>query len=130
MTNTTFEDVVNSFHSHPLCKTEFPEGLESQFFDSALGIYELDIDSLDYDDETRTFSKKLHRSVVFTLGLIMYDQYLIRELSRVAKLNGIKGKDISLTGSDATKRVTYSMLISERERVAELLHKLKIHSFA
>lgn len=128
-TFTTFDDVVMSFHSHPLCKKVLPDGLEKQFFDSALAYYELEIESLDFDDEELQFSTKLSRQVIYSLGLLMYVEYLTRELSRIEKLNGFKGKDITLTGSDTSKRVTMSDLKLEIERCQELMHKQKVHGY-
>ena len=126
---TTKADVIQSFRTHPMAKKALPEGLEDEWFNSALAQYELDIDELDYDDENAQFASKLKSSVVYTLGLIMYMEYVTRELSRAEKLNGFKGKDIQLTGSDASKNVTYKELIFEQQRVQELLHKQKTHAF-
>ena len=60
---------------------------------------------------------------------MMYVSYLQRELSRVMALNGIYGKDVQLTGQDATKRVTKQELDSEKEYVETLLHKQKQHAY-
>lgn len=126
---TTKADVIQSFRTHPMARKALPEGLEDEWFNSALAQYELDIDELNYDDENAQFASKLKSSVVYTLGLIMYMEYVTRELSRAEKLNGFKGKDIQLTGSDASKNVTYKELIFEQQRVQELLHKQKTHAF-
>lgn len=126
---TTKADVIQSFRTHPMAKKALPEGLEDEWFNSALAQYELDIDELNYDDENAQFASKLKSSVVYTLGLIMYMEYVTRELSRAEKLNGFKGKDIQLTGSDASKNVTYKELVFEQQRVQELLHKQKTHAF-
>lgn len=126
---TTRNDVIQSFHSHPMAKQALPEGLENEFFASALSEYELDIKILNYDDSTYQFASKLDRAVVYTLGLMMYSEYLTRELSRIEKLQGFYGKDIHLTGNDASKNVTYKDLVLEQERVQMLLHKQKIHAY-
>ena len=128
-TVTTEIDVINSFHSHPMAKNPIPSGLEHQFFLNALAHYELEIEELGYDDNLGEFITKLNRSVVLTLGMLMYVEFLTRELSRIEKLNGFHGKDIQLTGSDSAKRVTLSDLELEIERVQELLHKQKTHSY-
>ena len=112
-----------------MAKKALPEGLEDEWFNSALAQYELEIDELNYNDDVSEFDSKLKHSVVYTLGLIMYLEYVTRELSRAEKLNGFYGKDIQLTGSDASKNVTYKDLIFEKERVQELLHKQKTHAF-
>ena len=112
-----------------MAKKALPEGLEDEWFNSALAQYETDIDELGYNSDESQFDSKLKRGVVYTLGLIMYMEYLTRELSRAEKLNGFRGKDIQLTGSDASKNVTYKDLLFEKERVQELLHKQKTHAF-
>lgn len=126
---TTMNDVIQSFHSHPMAKRALPEGLENEFFISALSEYELDIKKLDYDETNSQFADKLDRSIVYTLGLMMYSEYLIRELSRLEKLQGFYGKDIHLTGNDASKNVAYKDMVHEQERVQMLLHKQKNHAY-
>lgn len=126
---TTKYDVIQSFHSHPMAKRALPPGLEEEFFMSALSEYELDIKNLNYDENDSVFSEKLNRAVVYTLGLMMYAEYITRELSRMEKLQGFYGKDIHLTGNDASKNVTYKDLMLEQERVQMLLHKQKIHAY-
>lgn len=129
MANTTINDVVNSFHSHPMSKKELPEGLEEQFFESALSAFELEIESLNFDNSTGTFDKQLSRQEVYVLGLMMYREYLIRENSRVAKINAVHGKDIQLIGTDGTKKYTFEQLKFIQEDIQEILHKLKNHAF-
>ena len=126
---TTIEDVINSFHTHPLAKTALPEGLEDAFFESALAYYELEIDELGYNEDTKQFNSTLSRITVYALGMRMYVEYLTRELSRAEKLNGFHGKDIQLTGSDESKRTTKADLEIEIERCDQLMHKLKKHCF-
>lgn len=127
--NTTKNDVINSFHSHPMSKNPLPAGLEHQFFLNALAQYELEIGELGFDETTEAFETKINRSAVLTLGMLMYVEFLTRELSRIEKLNGFYGKDIQMTGSDGSKRVTLSDLELEINRVNELLHKQKTHAF-
>lgn len=127
--NTTEIDVINSFHSHPMAKSPIPSGLEHQFFLNALAHYELEVGELGFNDETDSFNSKISRSAILTLGMLMYVEFLTRELSRIEKLNGFHGKDIQMTGSDGSKRVTLSDLQLEIERVQELLHKQKTHAF-
>lgn len=130
MQNTTEIDVINSFHSHPMSKNLLPIGLEHQFFLNALAQYELEIQELGFDEETKEFTAKISRESVFTLGMLMYIEFLTRELSRIEKLNGFHGKDIQMTGSDGSKRVTLSDLELEISRVNELLHKQKLHFYS
>ncbi len=128
--NTSYQDVLSVFHSLFKSRFEINEDLQYQWFLNALSGYELEIGALDYQEQSGIFSSRLPLSVVRTLGLMMYENYLTQELSRVMKLNGIIGKDISLTGLDATKRVTLQELENERNYVQELLHKQKQNCFS
>lgn len=127
--STPYTEVLNVFHSLLKSKIEIDEQLEYQWFLNALADYELEISNLGYLDIQKVFSSSLSRHIIRTLGLIMYVNYLTQELSRVMKLNGIIGKDISLTGMDSTKRVTIQELESEKLYAEKLLHKQKQHCF-
>ena len=127
--STSYLDVLKVFHSLLKSQFEINEDLEYQWFLNALADYELEISSLDYLDNQKIFANPLSRQIIRTLGLFMYVNYLTQELSRVMKLNGIIGKDISLTGMDATKRVTIQELESEKLYAEKLLHKQKQHCF-
>ena len=120
---TSYQEVVNVFHSLLKSKFEILEDLEYQWFLNALSDYELEIGSLNFVPSEKCFASAIPNYVMKTLGLIMYVNYLTQELSRVTKLNGIIGKDISLTGMDATKRVTIQELESEKIQAEKLLHK-------
>lgn len=127
---TTYEDVVKKFHSMPLTKFEIPEGLEREWFSTAVADYELNIScDLGYNENKEKFSEKLSGSVVRTLAQMIYVSYLQRELSRVMALNGIYGKDVQLTGQDATKRVTKQELDDQIALVERLLHRQKEHAY-
>ena len=123
---TTFFDIQALFHTMPQTKFEIPDGLEAQWLLLAVSDYELNIGcELEYDRITRSFSKTLSSSVCRTLAQMMYVSYLQRELSRVMALNGVYGKDITVPGQDATKRVTKQELDSQIARVEALLHRQK-----
>lgn len=127
---TTFSEIQTQFHAMPLTKFEIPEALEAEWLKIAVADYELNVGcDLEYDSEGRTFSKKLNGTVCRTLAQMMYVSYLQRELSRVMALNGIYGKDVQITGQDATKRVTKQELDDQIARVESLLHRQKQHAF-
>lgn len=127
---TTFEEIQTSFHAMPLTKYQLAPELEQEWLKTAVADYELEIScDLGYNEVELSFSDRLDRPVVRTLALMMYVSYLQRELSRVMALNGIYGKDISITGTDATKRVTKQELEFEHSRVQGMLHKLKNHCY-
>lgn len=123
---TTFADIEQKFHSMPLTKYEIPEALEAEWLSTAVADFELNIGcDLGYDRNIWEFSRELDGIVVRTLAQMMYVSYLQRELSRVMALNGIYGKDVQLTGQDATKRVTKQELDDQIALVERLLHRQK-----
>lgn len=127
---TTFEDVKSVFRSMPQTRFDIPEALEDQWLKTAIADYELNIGcELPYDDVTKEFAGKVPMIVQTTLGRMMYVSYLTRELSRVMALNGIYGKDVQITGQDATKRVTKQELDSQIALVELLLHRQKTPAY-
>lgn len=127
---TTFEEVKSIFRSMPQTRFDIPEALEDQWLKTAVADYELNIGrELPYDDVTKEFAEKIPAIVQTTLGRMMYVSYLTRELSRVMALNGIYGKDVQLTGQDATKRVTKQELDSQIALVELLLHRQKTPAY-
>ena len=127
---TTFLDVEQKFHSMPLTKFEIPEALEAEWLSTAVSDYELNLGcDLRYDEETQEFDGKLKNIVTRTLAQMMYVSYLQRELSRVMSLNAIYGKDIQITGQDATKRVTKQELDDQIAQVETLLHRQKTPAY-
>lgn len=127
---TNYTDVVNMFHSMPKTKREISKAVEEQYFLAALADYELNVGALGYDAEICEFKTHLPYQVVYTLGLIMYTRYLRQELSRTLKLNGLSGKDITLTGVAAAKQYTYAELQSELQEVQKLLFKQMQHCYS
>lgn len=127
--NTTNEDVFNSFHSHPLTKCPIPDGLEEQWLLDAVADYSLSIAPLFYDTSIGEFDSRLPQHVVATLGQMIYCSYLVRTLDRIEQLNGFYGKDIRLTGSDASKRVTAENLQAQLEITRDWIHKQKTVSY-
>lgn len=127
---TTFTEIQTMFHSMPLTKYVIAQELEQEWLKVSVADYELELScDLEYDAETLSFAEKLENTTVRILALLMYVCYLQRELSRVMALNGIYGKDIQITGGDATKRVTKQELESEIHRVSIMLHKMKTHAY-
>lgn len=127
---TTFTEIETMFHSMPLTKYVIAQELEQEWLKIAVSDYELELGvDLRYDADTLSFAEKLDRSAVRVLALMMYVCYLQRELSRVMALNGIYGKDIQITGGDATKRVTKQEFEAELQRVNIFLHKMKTHAY-
>jgi hypothetical protein len=129
MANTTYADIIKSFESLPQSKVVLADGLVEEWFNSSLGVFELEIEDLSFIEELNEFPSKLPKYKIKTLGMLMYIEYLTRELDRLKKINGIVGKDIQMTGSDSAKRVALSDLQLELERAEKMLHKQKQHCF-
>ncbi len=127
--NTTNTEVFNSFHSHPLTKYPIPDGLEEQWLLDAIADYSLSIAPISYDSSVGEFDSRLPQAVIATLGQMMYCFYLVRTLDRIEQLNGFYGKDIRLTGSDASKRVTAENLQAQLEITRDWIHKQKTVSY-
>lgn len=126
----TYDEVIDSFHSNITDRFVIPPGLEERWFLDAVEEFELELFPLHYDPENCSlYCEQSPPGIKKTLGLLMYVSYLTKELSRVMKLNGIVGKDLSVTGSDGSKRVTKAELDSQKEKVREMLDKFKRLSY-
>ena len=68
---STYEDVLNSFHSSFQDKVLIPESLEREWFLKAVGKYSYEIDPLNFDEELLEFDVRLDRYVIDTLGSMM-----------------------------------------------------------
>lgn len=130
MENTTFDDIYNAFDSLPMSKYLLQQGLKRQWLLRAIGDVDLELSkTLTYDLENNTFLETVDIVTINTLSLLMYTYYLTRELSRAEKINGFSGKDLTMTGSDGSKRVTYADLELELSRVNIYLHKQKVPAY-
>ena len=127
---TSFSDIQDLFHTLPQTKFEIETSLEAEWLRKAVADYELNLGvDLQYDLNIQEFGSELSMVTQRTLAQMMYVFYLERELSRVMALTGIYGKDIQLTGQDATKRVTKQELDSQIQTVEKLLHSQKKPSY-
>lgn len=120
---STYEDVINSFHSSFQDKVLIPESLEREWFLKAVGKYSYEIDPLNFDEELLEFDTKLDRYVIDTLGSMMKKFYQQRELSKVNKRISIVGKDLSVDGSNGSKTAAKSELEMVSQEVDEMLYK-------
>lgn len=121
--NTTYEEVINSFHSTFQDKVVVPETLEKVWFLKAVGKYSFEIDSINYDEELNEFDSKLTRYVIDTLGLMMKKFYQERELSKVNKRISIVSKDLSIDGSNGSKTAAKNELDDVSKELDEILYK-------
>lgn len=121
--NTTYTEVINSFHSTFQDKVIIPESLEKEWFLKAVGKYSFEIDPINYIDELEEFDSELNRYTVDTLGLMMKKSYQERELSKVNKRISIVSKDLSIDGSNGSKTSAKSELDKVCEELNNMIYK-------
>ena len=121
--NTTYTEVINSFHSTFQYKVIIPESLEKEWFLKAVGKYSFEIDPINYIDELEEFDSELNRYTVDTLGLMMKKSYQERELSKVNKRISIVSKDLSIDGSNGSKTSAKSELDKVCEELNNMIYK-------
>ena len=56
--NTSYEEVIDSFHSTFQDKVELPGLLEKEWFKKAVGKFSFEIDSINYDEDLEEFDTK------------------------------------------------------------------------
>ena len=120
---STYEDVLNSFHSSFQDKVLIPESLEREWFLKAVGKYSYEIDPLNFDEELLEFDTKLDRYVIDTLGSMMKKFYQQRELSKVNKRISIVGKDLSVNSGMSSSKYAENELTQVTNEVDEMLFK-------
>ena len=103
MTNTTAQEVFDSFESSFVDKVPIPESLELTWLKKAIARYSMEIKALAFDFNTQEFDCNLDQYVIDTLAAFMKQFYQERELSKVNKQISIVGKDISIDGAGHNK---------------------------
>lgn len=103
MTNTTAQEVFDSFESSFEDKVVIPDDLELLWLKKAIARYSVELDILNYYDEIMEFDCRLDQYVIDTLATFIKQFYQERQLSKVNKQISIVGKDISIDGSGHTK---------------------------
>ena len=121
--NTTYEEVIKSFHSTFQDKVVVPESLEKEWFLKAVGKYSFEIDPITYIDELEEFDSQLNRYTIDTLGLMIKKFYQERELSKVNKRISIVSKDLSIDGSNGSKTAAKNELDKVCEELDNMIYK-------
>jgi len=119
--NTTARDVFDSFESSFQDKKEIAEQLELVWLLKAIGRYSVELDPLNFDEETLEFDCKLDRYVIDTLGAFMKQSYQEREVSKVNKRVSIVGKDISIDGNNGSKTAARNELDYDDRKSSEMI---------
>ena len=130
MSNTTANDVIQSFESSFVDKRVLPVSLEIEWLKKAVGRYSIELDPLNFDEELLEFDIKLDRYVIDTLAAFMLQMYQERQVSLVNKRVSIVGKDLSIDGSGNSKTAEKNHLEYVRSQVAEMIENQKPTAYA
>lgn len=122
MKNTRAKDVFDSFEASFQDKKVIPDDLELIWLLKAIGRYSVELDPLNFDEETLKFDRVLDRYTIDTLGAFMKQSYQEREVSKVNKRVSIVGKDLSIDGSNGTKTAAKSELEYDDRKAIEMIN--------
>lgn len=110
MANTTAQEVIDSFEADLADRQVLPESLEIMWLKKAIGRFSVELDPLNFDEETLEFDTALDRYVIDTLAAFMKQSYVKRQYSLVNKRVSIVGKDVSIDGGNGQKTHTFNEL--------------------
>lgn len=122
---TQFSEVIESFHSSFMDKTEIPNSLELMWLKKAIAEFSTEISPLEYDEELSEFSEILDQYVIDTLATMMKVMYLQRHYSKVNKIASIVGRDLSVNGTNGLQKYTKDELEIVKADLAERISNLK-----
>lgn len=125
MSNTTVDEVIESFESSFADKHIIPKELEMVWLKRSIGRYSLEFEDLNLNEESETFDKELPRYVIDTLAELMHQYYNERQLSLVNKRVSIVTKEVSIDGNNGSKTSTLNELNEIKENVADMINKQK-----
>lgn len=127
--NTTASEVIDFFESTFADKHEMPLSLEMVWLKKAIGRYSVELDPLNFDEDTDEFDCKLTSYIIDTLAAFMKESYQERLTSLVNKRVSIVGKDISIDGSNGTKTAEKAHLDYVSEKSREMVENQKPTAF-
>ena len=122
---TQLSEVIESFHSSFMDKTEIPESLEIMWLKKAVAEYSTEISPLEYDEETGSFSEDLGQYIIDVLATMMKVMYLQRHYSKVNKNASIVGKDLSVNGQGNLSKYAEDELSKTKLDLELMLSNLK-----
>ena len=122
---TNASEVFDSFESTFADKVIIPQGLELVWLLKAIGQYSVEIEPLNFDEDSMEFDTKLTRYTIDVLGLFMKQFYQEREVSKVNKRASIVTKDFSWDGTNGTKSYEKLHLEYVDAQLNEMLDNLK-----
>lgn len=130
MSNTTANEVIQSFESSFVDKKVLPESLEMEWLKKAIGRFSIELDPLSFDVELHEFDCKLDRYIIDTLAEFMMQLYQERQVSLANKRVSIVGKDLSIDGSNGAKTAEKAHLEYIREKASDMVENQKPTAYA
>lgn len=121
MDNTLALEVFQSFESSFQDKRIIPESLELEWLKKAIGRYSVELDPLNFDENTLMFDTKLSRYTIDTLAAFMKQYYQEREVSKVNKRVSIVSKDISIDAGGHTHVAARAELEYDAEKSERMI---------
>lgn len=122
MDNTFALEVFQSFESSFQDKRIIPESLELEWLKKAIGRYSVELDPLNFDENTLMFDTKLSRYAIDTLAAFMKQYYQEREVSKVNKRVSIVSKDLSIDGGGHLGVSARNELEYDAEKSERMIH--------
>lgn len=129
MSNTTANEVIQSFESSFADKSVLPESLEMEWLKKAIGRYSIELNDLNFDPELNQFDTRLDRYVIDTLAEFMKQSYQERQYSKVNKRISITGRDLGIDGSNGSKTATKAELDYIAEKANSMVNNQKVTAF-
>ena len=130
MSNTSANEIIQSFESSFVDKKVLPESLEMEWLKKAIGRFSIELDPLSFDVELNEFDCKLDRYVIDTLAAFMKQMYMERQWSLVNKRVSIVGKDLSVGASDNSKKYTQEELSYAESQSIDMIENQKPTAYA
>lgn len=125
MANTTAQEVIDSFESSFADRQVLPESLEMIWLKKAIGRFSVELEPLNFDEETSEFDTALDRYAIDTLAAFMKQSYMERQYSLVNKRVSIVGKDLSIDGGNGQKTHTKNELEYAQYQSTDMIENQK-----
>lgn len=122
---TNADEVFDSFDSSFRDKEIIPDSLKLVWLKKAIARYSVELDPIEFDEESRSFVGKIDRIVIDTLAAFMKQYYQEREVSKVNKRVSIVGKDISIDGNNGSKTAAKNELNYDALKSEYMIHVQK-----
>lgn len=125
MANTTAQEVIDSFESSFADRQVLPESLEIIWLKKATGRFSVELEPLNFNEETSEFDTILDRYAIDTLAAFMKQSYMERQYSLVNKRVSIVGKDLSIDGGNGQKTHTKNELEYAQYQSTDMIENQK-----